>query len=135
MNRPLIKLCTLLAVLALITCWVSEARALEGSGVVLQGLDKVTARISKFSASIGVPITFGTLEITVRACHKKPPEEPPENSAFLEVREKQKGAPVQLVFSGWMFASTPGLSALQHPVYDVWVLDCKMSGENSDSNG
>ncbi len=135
MTRPLAKICAALAALALLTWWPAETRALEGSGVVLQGLDKVTARISKFSAEIGVPVTFGTLEITARACHKKPPEEPPESSAFLEVREKQKGEPVKLLFSGWMFASTPGLSALQHPVYDVWVLDCAMPGENSDSNG
>ena len=119
----------------LIASWSSETLALVGRGVLLQGLDKVTARFSKFSASIGVPVTFGTLEITAWACHKKPPEAPPESSAFLEVREKQEGAPIELLFSGWMFASTPGLSALQHPVYDVWVLDCKIWDENSDSNG
>lgn len=103
--------------------------------MVLQGLDKVTARISEFTAELGAPVVFGTLEITARACHKKPPEEPPESSAFLEIREKQQGAPVELLFSGWMFASTPGLSALQHPVYDVWVLDCAILEENSESNG
>ena len=134
MTQTIVKFCTLLAVLSLIAWWSSETRALEGSGIVLQGLDKVTARISKFSASIGVPVTFGTLEITARACHEKPPEEPPESSAFLEIREKQNGEPLELLFSGWMFASTPGLSALQHPVYDVWVLDCNMLSENSDSN-
>ena len=109
--------------------------AAERMAVVLQGLDKVTARISKFTAELGTPATFGTLEITARACHKKPPEEPPESAAFLEIRERQKGAPVEMLFSGWMFASTPGLSALQHPVYDVWVLDCANLDENSESNG
>ncbi|HJN61582.1 MAG TPA: DUF2155 domain-containing protein [Alphaproteobacteria bacterium] len=109
--------------------------AAERTAVVLQGLDKVTARISEFTAELGVPTRFGTLEITARACHKKPPEEPPESAAFLEIREKQRGQPVQSLFSGWMFASTPGLSALQHPVYDVWVLDCAMLTENSESNG
>jgi len=109
--------------------------AAERAAVVLQGLDKVTARISKFTVELDTPVVFGTLEITARACHKKPPEEPPESSAFLEIREKQQGAPVELLFSGWMFASTPGLSALQHPVYDVWVLDCAILDENSESNG
>ncbi len=132
---PIARICAALAALALLAWWPAEGRALEGTGVVLQGLNKVTARVSEFSAEIGVPVTFGTLEITARACHKKAPEEAPESSAFLEVREKQKGEPVKLLFSGWMFASTPGLSALQHPVYDVWVLDCAMPGENSDSNG
>jgi hypothetical protein len=107
----------------------------ERTVAVLQGLDKVTARISEFNAELGVPVTFGTLEITVQACHKKPPEEPPESTAFIEIREKQRGEPVKLLFSGWMFASTPGLSALEHPVYDVWVLDCAIWQENSESNG
>ena len=110
-------------------------QAAERAAVVLQGLDKVTARISKFTAELDAPVVFGTLEITARGCHKKPPEEPPESAAFLEIREKQRGAPVELLFSGWMFASTPGLSALQHPVYDVWVLDCAILEENSESNG
>ena len=110
-------------------------QAAERAAVVLQGLDKVTARISKFTAELDAPVVFGTLEITARACHKKPPEEPPESAAFLEIREKQRGASVELLFSGWMFASTPGLSALQHPVYDVWVLDCAILDENSESNG
>lgn len=115
--------------------WPGAASAEERTVAVLQGLDKVTARISEFSAELGVPVTFGTLEVTVQACHKKPPEEPPESTAFLEIREKQRGEPVKILFSGWMFASTPGLSALEHPVYDVWVLDCAIRQENSESNG
>ncbi len=111
------------------------ASAEERTVAVLQGLDKVTARISEFNAELGVPVTFGTLEITAHMCHKKPPEEPPESTAFLEIREKQRGEPVKLLFSGWMFASTPGLSALEHPVYDVWVLDCAILQENSEPNG
>jgi len=111
------------------------ANAEQRTVAVLQGLDKVTARISEISAELGVPVSFGTLEITARACHKKPPEEPPESTAFLEIREKQRGEPAKLLFSGWMFASTPGLSALEHPVYDVWVLDCAIWQENSESNG
>ena len=110
-------------------------QAAERDAVVLQGLDKVTARISKFTVKLDTPVAFGTLEITARACHKKPPEEPPESAAFLEIHEKQQGEPEELFFSGWMFASTPGLSALQHPVYDVWVLDCAILDENSESNG
>ena len=124
------------AVLALgLVLRLADLHAAERAAVVLQGLDKVTARVSEFAAELGAPATFGTLEITVRACHKKPPEEPPESAAFLEIRERQDGAPAALLFSGWMFASTPGLSALQHPVYDVWVLDCAILEENSESNG
>jgi len=96
---------------------------------VLQGLDKTTARVSKFEAPVGQTVHFGRLTITVRACVKHPPEETPESAAFLqidEVRPNESGAPVsQRVFSGWMFASSPALSAMDNPIYDVGVLDCK----------
>jgi hypothetical protein len=96
---------------------------------VLQGLDKTTARVSTVEAPIGQPIRFGTLVITARACVKKPPEEPPDTVAFLEIDEArpqgQANTDVQHLFSGWMFAQSPSLSTLEHPVYDVTVLDCK----------
>ena len=100
--------------------------------VVLQGLDKVTARVSAVEAPIGEPARFGTLEIVPRTCLETPPTEPPESAAFLEIRELPPDeAPVRL-FSGWMFASTPALSALEHPVYDVWVVDCEEPLEPPD---
>lgn len=92
---------------------------------VLQGLDKVTARVQTIDAPVGVPVRFGTLEITVRACRKRPPEEPPESAAFLEILERKPDEPATSRFSGWMFASSPALSAMEHPIYDVWVLDCR----------
>ena len=97
---------------------------LQGSGALLQGLDKVTARISPIHAPVGQVVRFGTLEITVQRCLKRPPEEPPESAALLDIREVRPGeAPVAL-FQGWMFASSPSLNALEHPIYDVWVKDC-----------
>jgi hypothetical protein len=92
---------------------------------LLQGLDKITARVSKFEAPVGTPVRFGTLSIRVRDCEKNPPEEEPESAAFLEIDEVRPGEANLRVFSGWMFASSPALSALEHPVYDVNVLDCK----------
>ncbi len=92
---------------------------------VLQGLNKITARVSEIEARMNRTITFGTLEVTVRACFKAPPEEPPESAAFLEIRDIKPGAEAEVLFTGWMFASSPALSALEHPVYDVWVLDCR----------
>ena len=91
---------------------------------LLQGLDKVTGRVSQFSQEINMPGKFGTLEVIIRACHKTPPEEPPESTAFIEIYETTSEIERQSVFSGWMFSSTPGLSSLEHPVYDIWVLDC-----------
>lgn len=91
---------------------------------VLQGLDKVTARVSPVTAPINEPVRFGALEITVRTCLETPPTEPPESAAFLEIRELPPDEPPTDLFAGWMFASTPALSALEHPVYDIWVVDC-----------
>ncbi len=90
---------------------------------VLQALDKVSAQVEKIEAPLDRIARFGTLEIIVRGCQKAPPEEPAESAAFLEIYDTRGGR--QRVFSGWMFASSPALSALEHPVYDVWVLDCK----------
>lgn len=99
----------------------------ESRIAVLQGLDKVTARISTFAAPIDRPVRFGTLRIVARYCRKRPPEEPPETTAFLEIDEIRGAAPPARLFSGWMFASSPALSSLEHPVYDVWVVGCMTS--------
>ncbi|MEK9673130.1 MAG: DUF2155 domain-containing protein [Rhodospirillaceae bacterium] len=92
--------------------------------VVLQGLDKVTARVTTIQAEVGKAVRFGTLEIIPRQCDKRPPEETPESAAFLDIWEIRPGEPAVSLFRGWMFASSPALNALEHPVYDIWVLDC-----------
>jgi hypothetical protein len=106
-----------------------QGPVIENRVAVLQGLDKVTARISPVRAPLEVPTTFGTLQIVARTCRETPPTEPPESAAFLEIRElppaSEPDAPIRELFSGWMFASSPAVSALEHPVYDVWVVDCE----------
>ncbi len=92
--------------------------------VILRGLDKVTGRATEIAAPVGVPVRFGTLEITARYCYTVPPEEPPETTAFLQI-DDTKGETRKRMFSGWMFASTPALNGLEHAVYDVWVITCK----------
>lgn len=92
---------------------------------VLGGLDKITARVVTIEAPVGEPVRFGTLEIVARACKKRRPEENPESAAFLDIWDIKQGQPAQGVFRGWMFASSPALSAMEHPVYDIWVLDCR----------
>jgi len=115
-------------------CLAALAVALPGSVfaetisepvALLQGLDKITARVSQFEAPVGIPVRFGTLSIRVRDCEKNPPEETPESAAFLEIDEARPGEVNLRVFAGWMFASSPALSALEHPVYDVTLLDCR----------
>jgi len=100
------------------------AAAIPMDTVLLQGLDKITARVSEIKVPVGGTVTFGALQITARACDKHPPEEVPESAAFLEVVESMPDEKPVLRFSGWMFASSPALSALEHPVYDLIVLDC-----------
>lgn len=112
-----------------LAAWPAQAQ----TAAVLQGLDKITARISTFTAPIDAEVAFGTLRIVVRACRKRPPEEPPESAAFVEIREARPGEPEVPLFTGWMFASSPALNALEHPVYDVWVIDCRASAPDSRS--
>jgi hypothetical protein len=105
---------------------------------VLQGLDKTTARISTFEAPVDKSVRFGTLVVTVRACDKRPPEEPPETAAFLiidEVRPAATSVEAKRVFSGWMFASSPAVSAMEDPIYDITVLDCKSDATAAPSSG
>jgi hypothetical protein len=93
--------------------------------VKLQGLDKSVGRTVTFEATVGSTIQYGPLFIKIHACRKAPPIEKPESAAFLQIWEVPPGEEKsEWVFSGWMFASSPALSAMDHPVYDVWVLDC-----------
>ncbi len=92
--------------------------------VKLQSLDKVTAHTMTFEASIGEILKFGPLYMKVQSCQKSSPIDEPESAAFIQVWEVDKNEEAKWVFSGWMFASSPSLSPMDHPIYDVWVLDC-----------
>jgi hypothetical protein len=125
----------LFALPAALALGVPAASAIPMDTVVLQGLDKITARVSTIKIPVGGTVSFGALQITARACDKHPPEEAPEAAAFLEVIEvKPDEKPVQR-FSGWMFASSPALSALEHPVYDLIVLDCVNAADDDVAPG
>ena len=127
--RPALLGLTLVA--ALVTGPGRPLSAAERSAMIqrplveLQELDKVTARVSRAKVAVGASTTFGTLTITVRACHESDPTDPPEAAAFLEIVDAKPSEPAKTVFTGWMFASSPALSALEHPIYDVWVLSCQ----------
>lgn len=97
----------------------------------LQGLDKVTARTQRFYAPVGESTRFGTLAITVSDCLVNVPEAPPESVAYLSIVDNKPGQAPEKLFAGWMFASTPSLSALDHGVYDVRVLSCTMAQASS----
>ncbi len=95
------------------------------NGVTLQGLDKQTARVFIIDANVGQSIEFGTLKMMVHHCEKAPLDDRQESMAFVTITEEKQNTPPQKLFSGWMFASSPALSALDHPIYDVWVKECK----------
>jgi len=110
---------------------------IEHQVAILQGLDKITARISPIYATLGLPTYFGSLEIVVRTCRETPPTEPPESAVFMEIRELPPNADrdrePEMLFSGWMFASSPAVSALEHAVYDIWVVDCEEPTDPAES--
>jgi hypothetical protein len=106
-------------------CTTSVADMTAEPIAVIQGLDKITARVSRFEVPVGKTANFFTLSIAVRDCEKSAPEDRPENAAFIEIYENRPGEEKSRLFSGWMFSSSPALSALEHPVYDVNLLECK----------
>ena len=92
---------------------------------VFSGLDKITGRIISFDVAINETVRFGALEVTPRACYSRPPTEVPTTDGFIEVDELTLQGELKRIFSGWMFAASPGLNAVEHPIYDVWLTDCK----------
>jgi hypothetical protein len=97
---------------------------------VLRGLDKVTGHARDFNAPVGRAVRFGTLEIIARSCSKRPAEETPEVTIYVQVFDhpvapRGEERPRRQIFSGWLFASSPGISALEHPTYDIWAIDCR----------
>lgn len=138
-----------LAALALASAASAQSYA-PADGAVLRTLDKITGRSADIEVGLDAPVKFGALIVNMKACYRTPPEEPPESAAFLQIFSQQAEqetaeSPVLEVsalanagdplFSGWMFASSPGLSALEHPVYDVWVIRCNAPEPTMDEFG
>ncbi|MBN8944966.1 MAG: DUF2155 domain-containing protein [Rhizobiales bacterium] len=94
---------------------------------VFSGLDKITGRIIAFDVAIDETVQFGALQVTPRVCYTRPPTETPQTTTFVEVDEVTLSGEVRRIYSGWMFAASPGLSGVEHAVYDVWLTDCKQS--------
>ncbi|HEY6024870.1 MAG TPA: DUF2155 domain-containing protein [Pseudolabrys sp.] len=96
---------------------------------VFSGLDKITGRIISFDVAINETVQFGALQVTPRVCYSRPPTETPNTDAYVEVDEVTLQGEIKRIFNGWMFAASPGLHAVEHPIYDVWITDCK-GGKN-----
>jgi hypothetical protein len=101
------------------------ADKIKNPTAVFSGLDKITGRIVTFEVAVDETVQFGALQLTPRVCYSRPPTEPAKTTAFLEVDEVTLDNKYRRIFTGWMFAASPGLHAIEHPIYDVWLLDCK----------
>src|SRR5580692_9291322 len=97
---------------------------IENSRAVFSGLDKITGRIISFDAAIGETVQFGALQVTARVCYTRPPTEATNTDAFVDVDEVTLQGEIKRIFTGWMFAASPGLHGVEHPIYDIWLTDC-----------
>ncbi|MGQ0673084.1 MAG: DUF2155 domain-containing protein [Hyphomicrobium sp.] len=103
----------------------ARAERIENKVAIFSALDKVTATIKKLEVPLGTTVEFGALKVTPRVCYSRPPTELPKTTTFVEVDEIQLDGQVKRIFAGWMFAESPGLNAVEHPVFDVWLTDCQ----------
>ena len=130
--------CASVVVALFVFCVIAgEARAerLENAVAVFAALDKVTARIKKLEVALNDTVQFGSLKLTPRVCYSRPPTEPPKTTSFVEITETELDGQEKKLFSGWMFAESPGLNAVEHPVFDVWLTGCDKpaGGETGDT--
>jgi len=103
----------------------AKADKIANPVAVFSGLDKITGRIITFEVGLDETVQFGALQITPRVCYSRPATESPNTTSFVEVDEVTLDNKISRIFSGWMFASSPGLHGVEHPVFDVWLLECK----------
>jgi hypothetical protein len=127
MNCALLRFGTVAAAVAtaLLAAGPASAEKISNPVAVFAGLDKITGRIISFDVYIDETVQFGALQVTPRVCYTRPPTEPPLTDAFIEVDEITLNRTVKRIFTGWMFAASPGLHAVDHAVYDVWLTDCR----------
>ncbi|TDR94671.1 DUF2155 domain-containing protein [Enterovirga rhinocerotis] len=116
---------TLLAGAIAFVAGPAEADKIKNPTAVFAGLDKITGRIIAFDVAVDETVQFGALQITPRVCYSRPPTETPQTDAFIEVDEVTLENKYRRIFSGWMFAASPGLHGVEHPIYDVWLTECK----------
>lgn len=126
--RPGFRLLALLAMAALAP---SGARAdrIKHPIAIFSGLDKITGRIITFEVASDETVQFGSLQITERACYTRPATETPQTTTFIEVDEVDAANEYKRIFSGWMYAASPGLHGIEHPIYDIWLTGCKGGAE------
>lgn len=115
------------AVLSMVTA--ADAARITNPVAVFSGIDKITGRITTFDVYIGETVQFGALQVTPRVCYSRDETEAPKTDTFVEVDEITLDRKIRRIFTGWMFADSPGLNAVEHPVYDVWLNSCKVKSD------
>lgn len=123
----MIKQTNLKTILTISTClFAGEVCAAEIStnAALMQAMDKVTGRVNKITVPVNSKVSYGDFSLVLRACKKRPAEEAPENFAFVDVTDKSFGQDEYNIFRGWLLSSTPGINAIEHPIYDMWLLEC-----------
>ena len=107
----------------------AEAARIENRVAVFSGIDKITGRITTFDVYIDETVQFGALQVTPRVCYTRDETEAPKTTTFVEVDEITLDRKIRRIFTGWMFADSPALNAVEHAVYDVWLDTCKMESD------
>ena len=128
-SGPVVKRLLLAAIAVGLTALPAAADKIKNPTAVFSGLDKITGRIVSFEVAVDETVQFGALQLTPRVCYSRPPTESPKTTGFLEVDEVTLDNKYRRIFTGWMFAASPGLHAIEHPIYDVWLVDCKGGSE------
>jgi len=127
-SRPL-KAALAAACLLAFGAGAAHADKIKNPTAVFSGLDKITGRIISFEVEVDETVQFGALQMTPRVCYSRPPTESPQTTSFVEVDEVTLDNKYRRIFSGWMFASSPGLHGIEHAIYDIWLTDCKGGSE------
>jgi hypothetical protein len=122
--RPFARNAAFAVLFVVLTATEAAAQRIENEVAVFAALDKVTARIQRLEIKLGNTETFGALKITPQSCFSRAPTEPPKTTTFVRVEEMQLDGSRKPIFAGWMFADSPGLNAMEHPVFDVWLTEC-----------
>lgn len=113
----------------LVVSGVAQADRIANPVAEFSGLDKITGRITTFDVYINETVQFGALQVTPKVCYSRTDNEAPRTDSFVEVDEITLDRKIRRIFNGWMFADSPGLNAVEHPVYDIWLKDCKQTSE------
>ncbi len=117
------------AAVLLLSAQVAFAERISNPVAEFSGIDKITGRIISFDVYIDETVQFGALQVTPRVCYSRPKEDEPKTDSFVEVDEITLDRKIRRIFTGWMFAESPGLNAVEHPVYDVWLKSCKQKSD------